>query len=103
MTAIEQTKHFTTLPFTASPARTRAVWRRYGATAVLLAIGLAIRLWTLREAGQITSDEALPGLMALHIAAGREAPVFFYGQSYFGALEPYLLAGLFRIAGFHPW
>jgi hypothetical protein len=69
----------------------------------LTGIGLAVRLLVLRVSGELNSDEVLPGLMALHIAQGRELPVFFYGQHYFGALEAYLLAGLFRIAGFWPW
>ena len=39
------------------------------------------------------------GLMALHIAQRAEHPVFLYGQSYMGALEAYLVAGLFRLFG----
>jgi hypothetical protein len=49
-----------------------------------------------------TGDEAVAGLMAIHIAKGQDYPVFFYGQSYFGALEPYLNAVLFSLLGFHP-
>jgi len=45
------------------------------------------------------SDEATMGLMALHVAEGRELPVFFYGQSYMGALEAYLAAPLVLLAG----
>ncbi|SBT37709.1 hypothetical protein [Micromonospora auratinigra] len=40
------------------------------------------------------SDEATFGLAALHIAAGRERPVFLYGQRYMGMLESYLAAPL---------
>jgi hypothetical protein len=77
--------------------------REAAALAGLVAVGLGVRLWVLRVNGELNSDEVLPGLMALHIAAGREAPVFFYGQHYFGAAEAYLIAGLFKLFGFHPW
>jgi hypothetical protein len=68
----------------------------------LMLVGLVVRVWVLDLHGELNSDEVLPGLMALHIAAGQEAPVFFYGQHYFGALEAYLIAGLFRLFGFQP-
>ncbi|WP_229397940.1 hypothetical protein [Micromonospora okii] len=45
------------------------------------------------------SDEATFGLAALHIAAGREHPVFLYGQRYMGTLEAYLAAPLAAVAG----
>nr|MDT0656833.1 DUF423 domain-containing protein [Micromonospora sp. DSM 115978] len=45
------------------------------------------------------SDEATMGLAALHIADGRELPVYFYGQDYMGTLEAYLAAPLFWIFG----
>ncbi|HEX7744093.1 MAG TPA: hypothetical protein VF462_02360, partial [Micromonosporaceae bacterium] len=45
------------------------------------------------------SDEATFGLAALHIAEGRELPVFMYGQHYMGALESYLAAALFAAFG----
>jgi hypothetical protein len=45
------------------------------------------------------SDEATFGLAALHIAAGREHPVFLYGQRYMGMLEAYLAAPLVAVAG----
>lgn len=41
------------------------------------------------------SDEATFGLVAIHIAAGRDFPVFLYGQHYMGTLESYLAAPLF--------
>ena len=68
----------------------------------LLLIGLWLRLLTLAEIGALNADEAIPGLMARHIAWSGETPTFYYGQYYFGALEAYLLAGLFRLFGFHP-
>lgn len=45
------------------------------------------------------SDEATMGLMALHVSEGREVPVYFYGQSYMGALEAYLAAPLVLAVG----
>jgi hypothetical protein len=30
----------------------------------------------------LDGDEAILGLMAKHLAEGREAPIFFYGQAY---------------------
>lgn len=38
------------------------------------------------------SDEAIVGLMAQDIAAGRRYPIYFYGQRYMGALEAYAVA-----------
>lgn len=38
------------------------------------------------------SDQAIVGLMAKHISEGRAWPLYFYGQSYMLAVEPYLAA-----------
>jgi hypothetical protein len=46
------------------------------------------------------SDEAVFGLAAMHIAQGRAAPIYMYGQHYMGAVESYLAAPLF--AAFEP-
>ena len=46
------------------------------------------------------SDEAVVGLAAMHIAQGRDFPVYIYGQHYMGSLESYLAAPLFAL--FHP-
>jgi hypothetical protein len=48
--------------------------------------------------GAVEADEAVVGLMALHILAG-ERPVFYWGQPYLGSLEAYLAAGLFAVVG----
>lgn len=48
------------------------------------------------------SDEAVVGLMARHILAG-ELPVFFYGQSYMGSLDAFLVAFGFAILGQAVW
>ncbi len=70
---------------------------------VLMLVGLVVRLWVVWVGDELSADEAIPGLMGLHIARGSEAPVFFWGQHYFGAVEAYLIAGLFKLLGFHPW
>jgi hypothetical protein len=69
----------------------------------LLLVGLLLRLWAFTASRDFSADEAIPGLMARHIAAGRDLPVFYYGQHYFGAVEAYLVAGLFALVGFHAW
>jgi hypothetical protein len=71
----------------------------------LLAMSLASRLWVLNAAGQLSSDEAVPGLMARHILVNAEFPAFFWGQDYFGAAEEYLIAAVFAIFGIFggPW
>ncbi len=69
---------------------------------VLIAIALAttIRIALIGLGWQTTnSDEGTMGLMALHIAYHGELPIFFYGQSYMGALEAYIGAVLFHIFG----
>src|SRR6476646_9646180 len=45
------------------------------------------------------SDQAVFGLMAKHIAEGRAFPVFMYGQSYMLAVEAWLAAPVFLVAG----
>ena len=40
----------------------------------------------------VDGDESTLGLMAMHIAQLREAPVWFYGQPYMGSFEAYLVA-----------
>ncbi len=62
---------------------------------VIFATAIAAR-WPLIERGEtlLHSDEAIVGIMAQDIAAGRRLPIFFYGQRYMGALEAYVVAGL---------
>lgn len=47
----------------------------------------------------IDADEAIVGLMARHILAGSEWPIFYYGQNYMGSFEAILTAGVFGIIG----
>src|SRR3954471_10599620 len=45
------------------------------------------------------SDEGTMGLMAMHIAEGRDFPNFMYGQTYMGSAESYLAAAMFWMFG----
>lgn len=69
--------------------------------AVLLgALGVGYRLVLLLiEVPPANSDEATSGLVAMHLAQGREFSLFFYGQHYMGAFESYLAAPLFAVFG----
>lgn len=71
---------------------------------LVLGLALVVRTWLVcvLKWNSPNGDEAVAGLMAKHIAEGRDYPLFFYGQSYFGALEPYLNALLYRLVGFLP-
>src|SRR5262245_38062668 len=51
--------------------------------AVLAGVGLVARLPQLLSPNLLLEgDECVLGLMAMHVARGREFPVFFYGQKY---------------------
>lgn len=64
------------------------------------ALGLIPRLVLLNHnhAG-IESDEAIVGLMAKHILEGSDLPIFYYGQSYMGSLEPIFTSLSFKLFG----
>ncbi|MEV6813783.1 hypothetical protein [Micromonospora sp. NPDC051296] len=87
------------------PGQRRGRWRprldRPALVALVLgaaAVGYRLVL-TLQTVPVSNSDEATFGLAALHIAQGREHPVFLYGQRYMGMLESYLAAPLIAVAG----
>ena len=48
------------------------------------------------------ADEAIVGLMARHILEG-ERPIFFYGQSYMGSFDAWLVSAGFAIFGAKIW
>jgi hypothetical protein len=61
--------------------------------------GVALRVWVYRSSmGVPDSDEAVVGLMALHVLDG-ELPVFFWGQGFGGSQEALLTAPLFWAFG----
>ena len=72
------------------------------AAAAVLA-GVCLRIFHFARLHEsLDADESIVGLMAMHIAEGREFPVFFYGQHYLGALESYLAAMGFAVWGPSP-
>jgi 4-amino-4-deoxy-L-arabinose transferase-like glycosyltransferase len=67
----------------------------------LVAICLVSRLPQLRSPNLLADgDECVLGLMAKHVAQGKEFPIFFYGQHYaFSPVETVVTATSFLIAG----
>lgn len=73
----------------------------------LVALGLFARVWMLTHYSLVSggdvdvylADEGIVGLMGKHILEQGALPVFFYGQSYLGALEAYCAAGVFALFG----
>ncbi len=51
---------------------------------------------------QFDSDQAITGLMAKHLSELRAFPVFYYGQNYMLAVEAWLTAPVFLVAGVSP-
>ncbi len=69
--------------------------------AVVVALGLGLRVWIyLSSIGHLGTDEATWGLMARHVLHG-EVSAFFWGQSYGGTQEVFLVAALFWLFGTH--
>jgi len=60
----------------------------------------ALFWWIGYECLPLSSDEAWPGLMAMHILKG-EFPVVYWGQSYMGTQESYVQALLILVFGPH--
>jgi hypothetical protein len=65
---------------------------------LVVAAGLRLALVCLQWP-ESNSDEGTIGIMALHIANGRDFPNFYYGQSYMGSAQAYLAAVLFTPFG----
>ena len=66
----------------------------------VLVVSFAFQLPTMVfPAGLLHSDASINGLMALHIADGRVAPAFYYGQEFMGTLFSHALALLFWVTG----
>jgi len=74
-------------------------WRWPFLVALITSIGLVIRLgmaWAMRYPA-CNGDFSIIGLMARHMAAGTDYPVFAYGVAYMGSLEPALAALLAKL------
>ena len=70
---------------------------------LILLIAAGLKAWLLLlDVIPFNSDEAIVALMARHILAG-ERPAFFYGQSYMGSLDAFLVAFGFLIFGSQIW
>lgn len=72
---------------------------------LLLAFALAMAVKSvlvITDRVPFNADEAIVALMARHILQG-ERPVFFYGQTYMGSLDAFLVAGGFAIFGEQVW
>jgi len=68
----------------------------------LLVVSFLFQLPTILYPGGLQhGDAAINGLMALHIAEGRVAPAFYYGQQFMGTLFSHVLGLLFVLTG--PW
>ena len=70
------------------------------AVAILLLAGLAVRIggaWVYRHDTSV--DRCRVGIMAKHMAEGRDFPVFFYGGAYLGSFEPAVSAVFCRLLG----
>ncbi|HEY7022129.1 MAG TPA: hypothetical protein VH349_13505 [Ktedonobacterales bacterium] len=75
--------------------------RRWGIlTAAVIALAMIVRVGLVAAGWPGTdSDDATMGLMAKHIVALGERPIFFYGQSYMGSIEAYAAALVFLLLG----
>ncbi len=51
------------------------------------------------EQAHFDSDQAVIGLMAKHLSEGRALPLFLYGQNYIFAVEAFMAAPVFLVAG----
>ena len=65
-------------------------------SALVLARSLVFLIW---PTAYFDSDQAVFGLMATHISEGRAWPMFMYGQNYILAVEAWMAAPLFLVAG----
>lgn len=75
--------------------------REFAAAAAVVAAAALLRgvvfLWW--GHASFDSDQAVTGLMAKHLSEGRAFPLFFYGQNYLLAVQAWLAAPVFLLAG----
>ena len=72
---------------------------RLSAAAIALAVLFRSAVLVFWPLAQFDSDQAITGLMAKHLSELRALPVFYYGQNYMLAVEAWLAAPVFLIAG----
>src|SRR4026209_3013524 len=80
---------------TALTRRERAI----AAGVVVLLVLLPAVVFVFWEQAHFDSDQAIAGLMARLLSQLRAFPVFYYGQNYMLAVEAWLAAPLFALAG----
>jgi hypothetical protein len=93
-----------TLDFPGSSTAASGLRRWFGRrAAILLALAVLVvirsAVFVFFEQSQFDSNQAVIGLMAKHLVEGRAFPVFMYGQNYQLAVESWLAAPLFALAG----
>src|SRR3981189_3342611 len=67
--------------------------------AVVVLVVFRSALFGFRRQLAFDSDQAVFGLMAKHLIEGRAFPLFMYGQNYILAVEAWLAAPVFLMAG----
>jgi hypothetical protein len=73
--------------------------RRLVAVLVALLVVFRSAVFVFWEQSQFDADQAITGLMAKHLVELRAFPVFYYGQTYMLAVEAWLTAPVFLLAG----
>lgn len=68
-------------------------------TLAIVLVGWRCAVFAFWPQAYFDSDQAIFGLMAKHIVEGRAFPVFMYGSSYILAVEAWLAAPVFALAG----
>ncbi|MBI3977103.1 MAG: hypothetical protein HY331_02850 [Chloroflexi bacterium] len=77
--------------------RARVAW--IAGFALAVALGVAVQVWAaLQWSANADGDEAVIGLMALHVLKG-QIPTYYYGQTYLGSLDAILSAAVMRLFG----
>lgn len=67
--------------------------------AVLLVVLFRSVVFVFWDRAHFDADQAITGLMGKHLAEFRAFPLFYYGQSYMLAVEAWLAAPVFAVAG----
>src|SRR5579859_5646852 len=86
-------------------ASKRARWRQVWLSPlwICLLVALLTRVWLIVHThGVMDGDEATVGIQAEHILRG-EFPVYYYGQSYLGNIQAYVIAFIFLFTGPSVW
>jgi hypothetical protein len=90
-----------TEPVAGTPARWRDVSGNDRRLLILVALVIVARsaVFVFWEGSDFDADQAVFGLMAKHLSELRALPIFMYGQNYMLAVEAWLAAPLFLLAG----